>query len=549
MSFSEEVIMKWEPITIPRMFEAVAFRYPEREALVQGSTRLTYGELLEQTYRFANALVELGVQPKDKVAIWLPNYPEWVVANLSIAAVGGVTVPVNTRFKASEVEYILNAADVSVLIISDRFMTNDFLARLEEIVPNYRVASGNRINSDALPELRHVITVGAPSAGTIFYDELIVQQSGAPSTEVRRRIDMATPDDPVNMFWTSGTTAKPKGALMSHTVLENIYNYSLIFGYGKDDRCLISTPLFYTTANYWAMIVALMYGACMVPLLEFTPSEALSAIDHERVTIMMGIPNMFINYLRDPDFDQYSMSSLRAIWVGGATTPPELIREIKSKMGVEILCQVYGMTETGGITSITPLNTSPELLSKTVGCVLPNYELRLVDPDTCKDVGFGEDGELWVRSPYNLLGYYGMPARQAAAFFAEGDWYRTGDVLQRDAEGLYYFRGRTKDMIKVGGENVAARDVENVLFSHPAVVQVAVVGIPDVKRNEAVIAFVETSEQVSEDELIEFCRQRLAPYKVPQSVLFESDWPTTATGKIQKFVLAARLEEKHRALS
>jgi fatty-acyl-CoA synthase len=324
-------------------------------------------------------------------------------------------------------------------------------------------------------------------------------------------------------------------------VLDNIWNYAQQLDHSHEDRCLAATPLFYTTANYWVMLVALMHGACILPLLEFTPDEVLTTIDREKVTLVVGIPNQFITYLNHPRFGSYSLQSVRRIWSGGAMLPLELAEKLVEGFELDSLHQVYGMTETGGITTVTPADLGLEEMVATVGRPLPGFELRLVDPSTGENVGPGREGELWVRSPYNPPGYYGMSAHDSSAYFADGGWFRTGDIMAHDERDNYFFRGRIKDMIKVKGENVAAREIEIVLFSHPQVVQAAVVGVPDPVRNEAVVAFIQTNGACDEDDILELCRSRLAPYKVPTKVIFRDNWPTTGTGKIQKYVLIEEL--------
>jgi len=532
--------LQWQNATIPSMLEDAVRKYGEREAISQTGTKISYAELFGMVCAFADLLLSLNVKRGDKVGIWLPNYHEWIVANLAIASIGAITVPINTRFRSIEAKYVLHASGISVLVTTDHFMTNHYLDMLEGIAPECKGVGDKPIASAALPALRHVLGVRTEDARTLPLS-CVLGPPTTPSRELKARMAGTRAEDPVNMFWTSGTTGNPKGALCPHRVLENVWHYGRIMDYNAEDRCLAPLPFFYTTANYWVMLCALMHGACIVPLMEFTAEEALETIDREKITVTVGIPNTFIGYLRSPVFDKYSMKSLRRIWTGGATTPIELARSLVEKLGLEFLCQVYGMTETGGITMITPPAAPLEKAVASVGRPLPNFDLRLIDRQTGQEVGPGVDGELWVKTPYNLVSYYGMSAEESKNYFTDDGWYKTGDVMRRDEEDNYFFRGRIKDMIKVAGENVAAREVENAIFSHPAIVQVAVVGIPDPLRNEAIVAFVETRQETSEAELIAFCKERLAPFKVPKRFMFRSEWPITATGKIQKFLLVEEL--------
>jgi acyl-CoA synthetase (AMP-forming)/AMP-acid ligase II len=530
---AEEV--DWANMTIPAMLERSTRDFADREALIAGSTRLTYRQLLDEVRRVANALIDLRVSPGQMVGIWLPNVAQWPVVNLAAASIGAITVPINTRFREREAHYVLASSEVTVLFTTHKFLSNSYLDMLENIAPDLG-RDWTRIRSDYLPALRCVITLDDPTSRTLSWEAFVEGSTSQVTPELRDRLAELRSDAPVTMFWTSGTTANPKGALAPHRVVENIAHYARLLHYRPEDRCLASAPLFYTTTNYWVLLVALMTGACCVLQQYLTPDETLELLERERISVMIGMPSIFISLLAHPNFPTVPPEAVRCAWLGGAAVSERFLGELKEKLGLENLYQVYGMTETGGITTLTKGSAQLAAIAGSVGRPLPNFELRIVN-QAQEDVSFDEVGELWVKSPYNLVTYYGMSSEQLSVVFASDGWFKTGDQLSKDREGNYHFEGRLKDVIKVGGENVAAQEVESVLLSHPAVVQTAVVGVPDPHRSEAVIAFVQTTVPVDEEDLREFCRQRLAPFKRPQRVLFRGDWPLTATGKIQKYVL------------
>lgn len=519
-----------------RMFEATVERDGSAEALVQGERRLTYHDLAVEVHRLAHALRALGVKRGDRVALWLPNYPEWVVANLAIGLLRAVTVTVNTRLKPREVGYVLSTAKVSLVITTETFMTNKYCEILEELLGR-NALRGSRITSAAFPDLQTILTLEGERPWTLDYRKLVAEQPSDLGPELTQLLHEGRPDDPLSIFWTSGTTANPKAALTTHEVLANIWDFAQILEYGREDRCLVPTPLFYTTANYFAMLVAIMTGACILPLLRFTSDEALRVMEEEKATIAMGMTNTFLTYLKDPDIERGTIKTLRAILVGGATVPRDLALELKRKLGATTFCQCYGMTETAGVTTMTMPSESLEDSDGSIGYALPGLELRYVDPTTGEEVPPGVEGELWVRSPMILKTYYGMSADDLRLYFTPDGWYRTGDVILRDERGRHYFRTRIKDIIKVAGENVAAREVEMVLYEHPSVHQVAVFGVPDPERLEAIAAVIEPAAPVTADELLQFCRARLASFKVPRFFLFRDAIPLTPSGKIAKATL------------
>jgi len=531
---------QWEPSNIPQTFEATAARVPHRPAIISIEGRVTYGELAKDVHRLANALLELGVEPGEKIALWLPNYPEWIVCNLAIAEVGAVTVPLNARFRERETERVLRSADVSMLITTDSFLSNQYLEVVRTLVPEAVAANGEVIRSKKLPALRRIVTVRSDCTWSLKYEDLLRGHSEELGGPLRNRIASISVQDPVDMFWTSGSTGEPKGAVISHSVLENIWNYNHILGYSEHDRCVVATPLFYGTGHYWCMLTSLMCGASMVLLREFTPEEVLTAVEREEATVLVGSPTTFLGYVTSLASVGADTRSLRLAWTGGAHFPLSLARDMKTLMKIDVVGQVYGMTEVAGIATMTRPGDSLEQVTATVGFPMPGFELRIVDPNTGVNVKQGP-GELWIRSHMNLLTYYGMSDDEVATYFTDDGWYRTGDILERDSFGRYRFGSRLKDVLKVGGENVSSSEIEQVLISHPRVHQAVVFGVPDRKRGEVPAAVIQATGSVSEEELREWCKARMAPFKLPRHYIFRTEIPITTTGKIDRPGLKAEM--------
>ena len=526
-------IPDWRPQTIPQMFEKSVEQFPNNLAIISVDGEVSFTQLARDVHRLANALIKLGVEPGEKIGLWLPNFPEWVVCNLAIALVGGVTVSLNARFRERETERILKSADIAILITTDSFMSNRYIDIVSSLVPEALNSIDKDIESENFPLLRRIITVRSSCTWSLRYEDLLESESGVLSDEIYERISLGNVQDPVDMFWTSGSTGEPKGALISHAVLENIWNYIHIYGYTESDRSVVATPLFYGTGHYWGMLTSLMCGSSMVLLREFTPDEVLKAIEKERATTIVGSPTSFLGYvttLRSVDFDT---SSLRLAWTGGAHFPLDLANDMKNLMKIDIIGQVYGMTEVAGIAIMTrPIDTLEDVTS-TIGYAMPGFELKLVDIETgqCIEIGIGE---LWIRTHMNLLSYYGMSIEESATYFPGDGWYRTGDILERNSSGRYRFLNRLKDVIKVGGENVSCSEIEQVLVSHPNVHQAVVFGVPDLKRGEVPGAVVQVDGIATEEELNNWCKSNLAPFKIPRHYLFQSEIPLTVTGKIDR---------------
>jgi fatty-acyl-CoA synthase len=531
--------------TIGSVFDNTVEKYSEKEAIRFEGQGLRYEEIANRVEGLAKGLIELGVQPAEKVGIWMPNYPEWIFTNLANAKIGAVTVPINIRFKSREVEYILKNSQTTTLIMADQFLTNRFDEILYQICPELEGAKPGNLRSEKLPHLKNIICL-KKMPGSLEFDDIIGQgHRSMQDQELKNRQKTVQPGGVVNIFYTSGTTGHPKGAMANHRILTNIENYIKWMEVTEEDIFQVPSPLFYTTANYWCMLCPIMAGAKMVLATYFTLEEKLEQICKERVTFTVGMAKMWVdivNYLKQHPSDT---SSLRIGWTGGG---PITIDELKAitKTVVGRIINLYGMTETGGITTMTKIGDPLEVLSTTIGTPLPNFELKVRDNTTGEDLPPGKPGELCVKGPYVINGYMNMSEEERAIYFDRDGWYHTQDVVIRHENNYFSFVGRIKDIIKVGGENVSLNEIDEFLRGHEKVKMACSIGVPDKAKQEVPLAFIEPVEgvNVTEGEIVDYCRGKIASYKIPKYVRFISDWPTTPTGKIQRFKLKELIQDE-----
>jgi fatty-acyl-CoA synthase len=524
-------------LTLGQMLDGAAARFPDRAAIVFKGRRTTYRELKRRVDDFARGLLGLGLGPGDHVVLWMPNCVEWNVANLAIAKIGAVTVTCNSRYKALEVEYVLRQSDARALIMVDRFpaASVDYLEILRELWPG-----------DRFPALRHVVVLGAERpAGALDFDA--VERAGRASTPDLAGI-VVRPEDPVEMLYTSGTTGEPKGCLLSHG---NMYFkcrvYTELHRWTAEDRCLVSVPYFHIFGSMGGVAANCLAGSTQVLMDVFDPLEAMRLIEAERVTIFSGVPTMFITILGHPAFGKHDLTSLRTGSIGAAPVPAEIMRRILDRergLGMDALV-VYGLTEATGGTHWTRPGDPLERRVSTVGVRTSEIEDRVMDPKTGRELPPGEEGELCVKGPTLMLGYYNKP--EATAEKIRDGWLHTGDMAVKDAEGYVRITGRLTDMIIVGGFNTYPAEIENFLLRHPKVLDVSIVGVPDAVMGEAVMAFVIPKEgaTLSAEEIVAFARGKIANFKVPKYVEIVDRFPLTGSGKVQKFKQKAYAVEKY----
>jgi len=536
-------------LTLGQLLDAAAARDPSREAVVFRGERVTYGELKARVDTFALGLMALGLAPGDHAVLWMPNRVEWNVAHLAIAKAGGVTVTCNSRYKAFEVEYVLRQSDASILILADRFDAAgiDYLEILREICPGLGAAGGT-VASPRLPALRHVVVLGARvPAGCRSWTK--VEERGRRGERAALDRVRIGADDPAVMLYTSGTTGEPKGCLLSHG---NVYYkcrvYVALHEWTAADRYFVPVPYFHIFGCMGGIAANCLAGSTQVLMDVFDPAEAMRLIEVERVTVFSGVPTMFITILGHPDFGQRDLCSLRTGSIGAAPVPVEIMRRILDRehgLGMDALV-VYGLTEATGGTHWTRAGDPLEKRVATVGLPTPEIEDRIVDPVSGAALGPGEEGEVCIKGPTMMLGYYKNPT--ATAEKLRDGWLHTGDMGIKDAEGYLTITGRLTDMIIVGGFNTYPAEIENFYLRHPKVLDVSIVGVPDPVMGETVMAFVipKAGETLDAEEVTAFARGKIANFKVPKYVEIVESFPLTGSGKVQKFKQKAYAVEKYR---
>jgi fatty-acyl-CoA synthase len=511
----------WRPITLAQQLALTAEAHPQREALVFGDRRLTWAQTAAEVRRVACGLRAAGVRSGDHVAVWVPNHPEWILLWLAANSIGAVIVAVNTRYKTEEVAYILRQSDAKLLVMVGEFVGIDYLAMLA------------RLREEDLPELRDVLVIGSPE-----WDAFLA------APEVELDADAIAYDDPSFIVYTSGTTGYPKGAVHSSRVLRNECSISEAMDIDATSRVMNHMPFFHIAGACTGVLPPLITGGAMILMERWDVEEAFRLIEAERVTVLSGIPTHFIDLLNDDRLDERDVSSLKTGWIGGANNPPEVIHAIVDRLGMKGILPVYGMTETTSITTIPRLTDPPEVIASGRGFPVSDFELKVVDTATGVELDAGCEGEVCVRGHLVMQGYYENPEATAAVIDGDG-WFHTGDLGVLDERGYLEITGRKSDMFIVGGSNAYPAEIERVLSEHPAIKQAYVVGVPHPRLGEVGFAFVELrrSADLERDEVIEFCKGRLADFKVPRHVEFMTDWPLTATGKIQRFLLRERATE------
>ena len=503
----------------------------DREALVSAhqGVRWTYAELAVEIDRVARALLACGFEKGDRIGIWAPNCVEWVLVQYATAQIGVILVNINPAYRTHEVRYALQQSGCRGLIAAENFKTSDYVAMVDEV-------------RESLPDLEQVYFIGTDSWGELM--ARADQVSSGRVAEIGAGLDR---NDPINIQYTSGTTGYPKGATLSHrNILNNAFFVAEGCKYTPEDRVCIPVPFYHCFGMVMGNLGCTTHGATMViPNDAFDPVATLRTVADERCTSLYGVPTMFIAMLALPEFESFDLGALRTGIMAGSPCPVEIMKQCIERMNMDEVTICYGMTETSPVSTQTATDDPIDKRVGTVGRVHPHVEIKVVDPETGEIVERGRSGEFCTRGYSVMVGYWNDEARTADAIDADG-WMHTGDLAEMDDEGYVNIVGRIKDMIIRGGENVYPREIEEFLYGHPKIRDVQVVGVPDIKYGEEIMAWVQTEDgdELTADEVKEYCRGKIAHYKVPRYVAVTEEFPMTVTGKIQKFKLRDDAVEK-----
>ncbi len=524
--------MEKTKITIGKLLEEKAKEYPDKEAIIFDDQRITYKELNEKAERLAHFLMKKGIGRGDKVSIWLPNLPEWVIAWFAVPKIGAVVVPTDPWYKSGEIQYMFDDSDTRAVITTDTHGKYNFLDILEEVKPD-------------LPKLDQIILLEGESGKipTVNFDDALEEGKGWEENEdYLERKENTDYDDITFILYTSGTTGKPKGVQLTHyQIVKNAHDQGEILHTSEDDKLVIPVPFSHCFGNVMSITLMVVFGGTMIPLVDFDPYKALDLVEEEEATMIHGVPTMFIRELEVAKEENYNTDSLRTGIMAGSSCPVETMRSVINDLGCNVSI-TYGLTEASPGVTMTRFDDSIEDRVETVGRVMPDQEIKIVD-DSGQEVEPGETGELVVKG-YNVMeGYYNKP--EATDETIEDGWLHSGDLAEMDERGYVKIVGRKKDMVIVGGLNVYPREIEEYLIEHPEIKEVAVVGVPDEELGEVVAAAVVPTKDsdLTPQDVVDSLYGRVASAKVPRYVVVGMDLPVSGRGKVQKFKLRDTLTE------
>ncbi len=535
--------------TFSQLLDRVVEEFPDQYAFKYTTldyTR-TYSEFRDDVDTFARSLIALGVKPGDKVAVWATNIPQWFIAFWATTKIGAILVTVNTAYKIHEIEYLLKQSDTHTLITIESCLDSNYAESIAELCPELQTAvPGQPLHCKRLPFLRNIITVGYRQKGCLTWDEAVNFSANVPVEEVYRRAANVDCHDVANMQYTSGTTGFPKGVMLTHY---NIVNNGKCIGDRMDlstaDRMMVQVPMFHCFGMVLTMTSTMSHGGTLCPLPYFSAKSSLACINLERITCFNGVPTMFIAMFQHEDFAKTDFSYMRIGIMAGANCPADLMKKASKEMNMTQILSVYGQTEASPGCTMGEFTESLEHRTETVGSAFPNVECKIIDPETGEDLPDGENGEFVARG-YNIMkGYYKMPKATASAIDAQG-WLHTGDIACRRPDGYYLITGRLKDMIIRGGENIYPREIEEFIFTHEAVEDVQVIGVPDKRYGEEIMASIILKDgyEMTVEEMKDYILSHMARHKVPRYIEFVSSFPKNAAGKILKYKMREEAIEK-----
>jgi fatty-acyl-CoA synthase len=527
--------------TIPSFLQNTVKQYGSREAavFVEQKLRWTWSDLAERVDELASSLLSIGIVSGDRVGIWSPNRSEWLVTQFATARIGAILVNINPAYRLAELEYALNKVKMKALVTAESFKASNYLEMMQDLAPELATCAPGRLQSKKLPYLKTIIKMGSKAVPGMFtFAELIAMGGPIHRARLNELSSALSPDDAINIQFTSGTTGNPKGATLSHhNIVNNALAVARVMQLSEVDRLCIPVPLYHCFGMVLGVLACVARGTTMVfPSEAFDPLVTMQTVSTERCTALHGVPTMFIAQLDHPDFSSFDLESLRTGIMAGAPCPIEVMKRVVSEMHMSQITIAYGMTETSPVSFQSAVDDPLDKRVSTVGRILPHLEVKIVD-ENGRTVKTGQKGELCTRGYSVMKGYWEDDARTAESI-REG-WMLTGDLATLDDEGFCNIVGRVKDMLIRGGENVFPREVEEYLFRHPKIQEVQVFGVPDKKYGEEVACWIvlKAGESATEQDIREFCQGQIAHFKVPRYVRFKAALPMTVTGKPQKFLM------------
>ena len=538
-------------LTFPAVLDRLVEEFPDQYAFKYTTldyTR-TYAEFRDDVDRFARALISMGVRAGSKVAIWATNVPAWYITFWAATKIGAVLVTVNTAYKIHEAEYLLRQSDTHTLVMIESALDSNYRSIINELCPEIcTTKAGTPLHCKKLPFLRNVITVGYVQQGCLTFEEAMKRADTVSPKTLDAMAQRVKPDDVCNMQYTSGTTGFPKGVMLTHY---NVVNDGKCIGdrmgLSTADRMMIQVPMFHCFGMVLAMTASMTHGTTLCPLPYFSAKNSLACINQERITCFHGVPTMFIAMFNHEDYRKTDFSYMRTGIMAGSGCPPELMKRAAQpdEMNMRGIVSVYGQTESSPGSTMSAWTDSLELRTETVGYSFPHVQTKVIDPETGKDLPDGQDGEFCSRG-YNIMkGYYKMPEATNQAIDADG-WLHSGDLARRNPDGTYLITGRLKDMIIRGGENIYPKEIEEFIYTHPAVADVQVIGVPDARYGEAVMACIvlKPGMQATKEEMTEYIKSHMARHKVPQYIEFVDSFPMNAAGKVLKYKMREEAAER-----
>jgi len=526
--------------TIGNIFDQTVAQYPNNEALIvkHQNIRYTYQQFKEKVDECAKAFLAIGIKKGDRVGMWAPNCVEWVTVQFATAKIGAIQVNINPSYRLHELEYALNQSGCVCIVTATTFKTSEYTKMLYELAPELQDCEPGQLKSEKLPYLKTVVRLHTPaSAGMYSWEDLLGFAHKVNITELQAIQQMLSADEAINIQYTSGTTGYPKGATLSHhNILNNGYLVADIMRFTDKDRLVIPVPLYHCFGMVMGNLACVCFGATMIyPSAGFEPEAVLQTVEEEKATALHGVPTMFIAELEHPDFDKFDLTSLRTGIMAGSPCPVEVMKKVNTLMHMNEVEIAYGMTETSPVSTQTRHDAPTNKRVATVGRVLPHTEIKIIDPETGQTVPRGEKGELCTRGYCVMLGYWEDEEKTKDAIDT-ARWMHTGDLATMDEEGYLNIVGRIKDMLIRGGENVYPREIEEFLFQHSKISDVQVIGVPDKKYGEEVMAWVKLKEgeTCTAEEIKAFCKGKITHFKIPHYIKFVDDFPMTVTGKIRK---------------